>query len=214
VVKVRLCPPLSGEQAAELYKALLADTLYGLGILPMGYRAVLCAPEPEGGAEQLASIVSSRWQVVPQRVSGLEERLASGLEVLLASGAESAAIVCSDAPLMPLDEIFEGLMWLTKRRRVLLGPTQDGGLYAVGTTQPEPELFEGTDWASPGVVERVRARAKGLGLEVQVLSTSYDVDELTDLERLERDVKAAVGPGMGTPACTALFARPEFQAFR
>ncbi|UQA54821.1 TIGR04282 family arsenosugar biosynthesis glycosyltransferase [Polyangium aurulentum] len=213
-MKGRLVPPLSAEQAVELYKALLSDTLYGLGILPMGYRAVLCAPEPDGGAEQLSSIVSSRWQVVPQSASRLEERLASGFEVLLASGAEAAAIVCSDAPFMPLDEVFEGLMWLTRKRRLMLGPTQDGGLYVVGTTQVEPALFEGVDWSSPGVVERARTRAEGLGIEVQVLSTSYDVDEVADLERLGRDVKAAVGPGMGTPACTALLARPEFGAFR
>lgn len=214
VVKQQLCPPLSEGQAAEVYGALLADTLHGLGILPMGYRAVLCAPEPAGGADSLAPFVSARWRVVTQEASRLEERLASGLETLFASGAEAAAIVCSDAPFMPLDEVFEGLMWLTKKPRVLLGPTQDGGLYVVGTTQAEPALFEGTDWSSPGVVDRARARAEKLGFEVQVLSTSYDVDVVADLERLVRDVRAAVGPGMGTPACTALFARPEFQAFR
>jgi hypothetical protein len=180
----------------------------------MGYRAVLCAPEPDGGAASLEPFVSARWRVVTQRASRLEERLASGLQTLFETGAEAAAIVCSDAPFMPLDEVFEGLMWLTKKRRVLLGPTQDGGLYVVGTTQPEPALFEGVDWTSPGVLERARARAEELGFEVLVLSTSYDVDEVADLERLGRDVKAAAGPGMGTPACTALLARPEFQGFR
>jgi glycosyltransferase A (GT-A) superfamily protein (DUF2064 family) len=214
VVKTRLCPPLSERAAADLYTALLSDELNALGILPMGYRAVFCTPEPEGGAEHLKSIVPSRWQVVTQGSSRLEERLASGFVSLFGSNAEAAAIVSSDAPLMPLDEVFEGLMWLTrKRRRAVLGPTHDGGLYLVATTQLERALFEGTDWSSPGVMERARAHAESLGLEVQVLAPAYEVHVVADLERLARDLRSGGSLGMGAPACAALLARDEFRPF-
>jgi hypothetical protein len=212
-VKAELCPPLSASAAAELCTALLNDTLHALNILPMALRAVLAAPE-EDGVARLREIVPSRWQVVAQRGATLEERLSAAFADLFAPHTEAAAIVVSDAPAMPVDEVFEGMMWLTKGRRMLLGPTENGTAYLIGTTHAEPALFEGTDWSSPGTFERVRARAGELGIEVQTLSAAYAVDTPADIKRLAADAGRGMPHGMGAPACTALFKQPDFQQFK
>jgi hypothetical protein len=182
----RFCPPLSPEIAAELSSVLLADLLNSLAILPMGQRSVLCVSDEDGTTLQPS--VPPRWQIVSAATDRMEDRLAKGLDHLFAGGAEGAAIVRGDVPLMPLDEVFEGMLWLTKRRRLMLGATNTGGVYVVGTTQPEPLLFEGVDWTSPGVVERVRARAEEIGVEVLELKVVSELEEPGDLERLARDL--------------------------
>lgn len=204
-VKTHLCPPLSPEAAAELVAALLTDTLNALAILPMGFRAVLCTSETE--AEALRKIVPPRWQIAPAESEKLEERLSRGLAHLFAYGAEGAAILSSDAPLMPLDEVFEGMLWLTKRRRLLLGPTTSGGLYVLGTTQAEPALFKGVDWSAKGLAERVQARATELDIETQILSPTYELEEPADLDRLAKDLATATTPGLNAPTCAALLTR-------
>jgi uncharacterized protein len=208
--RARLCPPLATESAAELSNAILGDLLTALSLLPMGHRSVLCASEEESGA--LGSIVPPRWQVVPASTSRLEERLAKSLEHLFTTGAEGAAIVRGDIPMMPLDELFEGMLWLTKKRRLLLGATNLGGFYLVGTTQPEPALFEGVDWSSPGVVDRVRTRAEELGLEIDMLKPASELVDGNDLERLTRDL--ATQPtlwGMGASKTAAVLASAGFK---
>ncbi|MDI1477811.1 DUF2064 domain-containing protein [Polyangium sp. y55x31] len=206
--KPHLSPPLSPEAAAELSSALLGDALNMLAILPMAYRAVLSVSDEESAL--LQKLVPGRWQhVVSAGTTHLEKRLVHGLEHLFTTGAEAAALVTSDAPFMPLDEVFEGLLWLAaKRRRLLLGPTGPGGLYLIGTTTPEPALFEGMDWTSPGVLERATKRAAELGLETQLLKPTYEIDTPADLDRLARDLASGTGgPGMSAPGCTAFLSR-------
>ncbi|MDC3954186.1 TIGR04282 family arsenosugar biosynthesis glycosyltransferase [Polyangium jinanense] len=206
--KPRLSPPLSPEAAAELSSALLGDALNMLAILPMAYRAVLSVSDEESAV--LQKLVPGRWQhVVSAGTMQLEKRLGHGLEHLFTTGAEAAAIVTTDAPFMPIDEVFEGLLWLAaKRKRALLGPTGAGGLYLIGTTHHEPALFDGVDWTSPGVLERATKRAAELGLETLLLKPTYEIDTPADLDRFARDLASGTGgPGMAVPACAAFLAR-------
>ncbi|MDI1431332.1 TIGR04282 family arsenosugar biosynthesis glycosyltransferase [Polyangium sorediatum] len=206
--KPRLSPPLSPEAAAEFASALLGDALNMLAILPMAYRAVLSVSDEESAA--LQKLMPGRWQhVVSAGTTSVEQRLGHGLAHLFTSGAEAAVIVTTDAPFMPLDEIFEGLLWLAaKRKRLLLGPTGPGGLYLLGTTQPEPALFDGVDWTSPGVLERATKRAAELGLETQLLKPTYEIDTPEALDRFARDLTSGTGgPGTAVPACAAFLAR-------
>jgi len=188
-----LCPPLTEELCAELGAALLRDLLASLSILPMGHRSLLSV---EG--EPLTP--PTRWQLVLSASNRMEERLDKGFVNLFSTGAESAAIVRGDVPLPPLDELFEGMLWLTKHRRLLLGPTNQGGFYLVGTTHNEPELFKSVDWSKQGVIERAKARAEKLGIEVQIVKPADELKEPGDLKKLA--LAFATSPpalGVGTP---------------
>lgn len=208
-VKRRLSPPLSPERAAELSSALLSDLLGVLTLLPMGYRALLC--DSEAVRETLKKNLPPRWQVAASGGASLEAQIAKGLDHLYSTGVEAAGILTSDTPLVSLDELYEGFMWLTKRRGLLLGPTTTGGIYVVGMTHAEPGLFEGVDWTSPGVVDRLKKRASDLKIEVQVLSQVAEVETPDELVKFVNDVRSGTNkPIGGLPACTALFNTSDF----
>lgn len=208
-VKRRLSPPLSPERAAELSSALLSDLLGVLTLLPMGYRALLC--ESEAAREVLKNNLPPRWQVAASGGASFEARISKGLDHLYSTGVEAAGILTSDTPLVSLDELYEGFMWLTKRRGLLLGPTTAGGIYIVGMTHTEPGLFDGVDWNSPGVVDRLKQRASELKIETQILSRVAEVETPDELTKFVKDVRSGANkPIGGLPACTALFNGSDF----
>jgi uncharacterized protein len=204
-----LSPPLSPERAADLSSALLSDLLVVLTMLPMGYRALLC--ESEEVRDTLKKNLPPRWQAAVSGGASFDARIAKGLDHLYATGVEAAGVLTSDTPLVSLDELYEGFMWLTKRRRLLLGPTTTGGIYVVGMTHAEPGLFEGVDWTSPGVVERLEKRASELKIETQILSQVAEVETPEELTKFVTDVRSGTNkPIGGLPACAALFNTSDF----
>jgi len=208
-VKRRLSPPLSPERAAELSAALLSDLLSVLTLLPMGYRALLC--DSEAAREALKKNLPPRWQAATSGGASFAEQVAKGLDHLFATGVEAAGVVTSDTPLVSLDEIYEGFMWLTKRRGLLLGPTTSGGLYVVGMAHAEPGLYDGVDWTSPGVADRLQKRASELKIETQVLSQVAEIETPDELIKFVKDVRIGTNKTIGgLPACTALFNASDF----
>lgn len=208
-VKRRLSPPLSPARAAELSSALLADLLGVLTLLPMGYRALLC--DSEAARDALKTNLPPRWQVAPIQASSFETQIAKGLDHLFAQGVEAAGILTSDSPFVSLDELYEGFMWLTKHRRLLLGPTTAGGLYLVGMSHAEPGLFKGLDWTSPGVVQRLEQRAAELKIETQLMSPITEIESNEELVKFVKDVRTGTNkPIGGLPACTALLNGADF----
>jgi glycosyltransferase A (GT-A) superfamily protein (DUF2064 family) len=100
--------------------------------------------------------------------------------------------VGGDHPTLPPDHLVRAFDALGSSD-VVLGPTPDGGYYAVGLRSgawPEAgEIFGDIPWSTPEVLERTAERARRLGLGVARLPPWYDVDEPEELERLERDVE-------------------------
>ena len=70
LVKTRLCPPYTPEQAAALAAAALTDTLRAVGSSRASERTLVLDGRPEDGH-------GSRFHVVPQSSGGLDERIAA-----------------------------------------------------------------------------------------------------------------------------------------
>jgi glycosyltransferase A (GT-A) superfamily protein (DUF2064 family) len=189
-----------------VYKALLADTVGALSILPVRYRAVLTPPADTG----ISQLVPAHWTLLPQRGGNLGERMLSALQDLMATGMEAAVVLQSHTPLIPVDDIFEALLWLPKGRRIILGPSSNGSVYLTGCAVPDPRLFEDIDWSGSQATTQVTARAAELGLEVQMLAAKYSVEAPADLDRFSGDL----GAGAVSPACSRLFARNDFSGLR
>jgi glycosyltransferase A (GT-A) superfamily protein (DUF2064 family) len=207
-----LSPPLSPQRAAELSSALLSDLLSVVTLVPMGYRALLCDAEE---TEALKKNLPPRWQVAAPGGTSFETRLFKGFDHLFMTVVEAACIITSDTPFVSLDEMYEGFMWLTKRRGLLLGPTTTGGLSLVAMTHAQPALFEGVDWTSAGVVDRVTERASELKIETRVLSAVPEIETPDDLKRFVKDMRSGANKQAGgLPACTALLNGSDFAQFR
>lgn len=186
--KTRLIPLLGEAGAAELYRAMLLDSLDAYARTGASRLVVMAAPEDEGAAA-LRALVPAAWEVIAQRGDGLGERLAHALAVLGADGA-AVALVSSDSPTIDPASIaaaFGRLAAGAPARRALLGACVDGGYYLIALTTPDAGVFRDVPWSTAAVADTTRKRCRELGLALEELPMVLDVDEPEDVARLRAD---------------------------
>jgi len=184
-VKTRLVPPLSPEQACDLYAAFLQDLFRRVSRLKNTRGTVFYAGE---GPETLAPLVPRGWALEAQKGGDLGERLGLAFDRLLA-GAGRAVIIGSDSPDLPVQYIRRAFQRL-KHKDVALGPATDGGYYLVGLRAPTPGLFEDIAWGGEAVFSQTLDRVRKHELSLSILPLWYDVDDETSLRTLESLVAA------------------------
>ena len=188
--KTRLIPLLGRAGAAELYQAMLLDSLDAYARTGASRFVVMAAPEDEGAAA-LRALVPATWEVIAQRGDGLGERLADALAVLGADG-DAVALVSSDSPTIDPVSIavaFERLARGSHAHRALLGACVDGGYYLIALTTPDAGVFRDVPWSTAAVADTTRARCRELGLALEELPVALDVDEPDDVARLRAELR-------------------------
>ncbi len=182
--KTRLARSLGAVRAADLYRAMLLDTLEGYARLPFAARVLFAAPENDGVAA-LRALSPRGWSVEPQMGPDLGARLVRARAVL---GDGRAILVSSDSPTAPFDAIGEALRDWDDPSQLLLGPCTDGGYYLIGVARCDFGVFEDIPWSTSSVADKTRERCAALGLSVRELPARCDVDEVPDLDELSRDL--------------------------
>lgn len=195
-VKTRLTPPLTSEAAACLAACLFADTVslaLGMGA------AVLVAYAPADGRaplEESLRVVTGeespgRVLWLEQRGEGLGERLDDVVACAFSRGFGPLLVVGADSPTLPPAFLAAALEGLTHGRAdVALGPTEDGGYYAVGARSPVPGLFDSVAWSTPRAYAQTARNAARLNLRLLELPSWYDVDTPAELARLRAELDA------------------------
>jgi glycosyltransferase A (GT-A) superfamily protein (DUF2064 family) len=106
-------------------------------------------------------------------------------------GAESVVVIGSDLPDLPQRLLRDAFARLHGgSNRVVLGPATDGGYYLIGMNRPNPALFDGVEWSTPGVLAQTLDAAKAQDLEIVMLDRWTDVDDAADLDRLTNESAA------------------------
>lgn len=182
--KTRLCPPLNGKQAADLYECFLRDTLGIMRLVPKVRRVIGYLSENGEGYFQTLAPDMERMR---QEGASLGERLDHLLCAALANGAKKAVVMDSDSPTLPSDYLVMAYEQLD-RADVVLGPTEDGGYYLIGMKKPNPHLLRDVQMSTPYVLRDTLELAKTSGVRVALLPSWYDVDTLVDLERLRAEL--------------------------
>lgn len=178
--KTRLCPPLTSEQAADLYECFLHDTLEIMRRVPGVQLKIGYLPEDaQSYFQQLAPDI----ELICQRGESLGERLDNLLTEALGGGAGCAVVMDSDSPSLPAEYIHQAFAQLAAAD-VVIGPTQDGGYYLIGMKKPHPILLRQVRMSTPQVLADTLALAQSIGATVSLLPAWYDVDTVTDLRRL------------------------------
>ncbi|HLG16596.1 MAG TPA: TIGR04282 family arsenosugar biosynthesis glycosyltransferase [Blastocatellia bacterium] len=187
-VKTRLLSLLSAEEATELYRCFMKDTIESMESVSAAQ--VVVSYTPEGDESYFDGILSNGHPLLAQRGEGFGDKLFNALDDLLRDGFDTAAIMNADSPTLPrryLAECFEELA--RPGDRVVLGPATDGGYYLIGIKQPHRRLFEDITWSTSSVLAETLDRAAELGLEVKLLPEWYDVDGVAEFERLKREIR-------------------------
>ena len=113
----------------------------------------------------------------------------SALEELLETRAYDAAmLVGADIPFLNARHLLDARETLRSSGGVVLGPADDGGYYLIGMEKVHGGLFERIAWGTGSVLTDTLRAAERLGVEARLISSTYDIDTIEDLRRLERDL--------------------------
>jgi rSAM/selenodomain-associated transferase 1 len=197
-VKTRLSPPLSPQQAADLYEAFTRDLIERIAAHG-AFRLILSAdPGPDHPFfTELAA--ASGASGVPQGNGDLGELMARALHGRLTAGVDKALLIGTDMPTVPMAHLDEAARLLDEAP-VVFGPSADGGYYLAGAAARALDDWDAITarlfsaeipWSTPDALRATLAR-KG-EIEVALAPPWHDVDVPADLERLCAHLKDPAG---------------------
>jgi uncharacterized protein len=186
LAKTRLVPPLSNQDAADLYAAFLSDTVALASDL--GWERVSVV-HPRGDRSTLTDLLPPNVHLLEQPGTDLHDALASAFAHHLAHGFDRVVLIGSDSPTLPRDPVEQACAAL-EVADLSIGPSLDGGYYLIGMRQPHLPVFKDIDWSTPRAYAQTLDNARRLGLRVHPVQEWYDVDEPRDLQRLQDDLRS------------------------
>ena len=165
-VKTRLCPPCRPDEAADIARGALLDTLNSVSLVPADRHLLVLDGAP-------GAWLPDGWEVVPQSEGGLDRRLGAAFTHV----AGPAVLVGMDTPqLDPTIVEAAGRTVASDHRRAVLGLANDGGFWIVALAQGGPADFEGVPMSVDDTGSRQLERLTQRGLIVDRVSTLTDVD--------------------------------------
>jgi rSAM/selenodomain-associated transferase 1 len=199
-VKTRLCPPLTAEQAAELYRCLLADVLDESA---RAARALALAPvlavDPPSACAELAAAAPAGFRAIGQQGPDLGARMTHVARQAAAAGVPLVLLRGSDSPALDTAHLRQAVHALAAAD-VALSPDRDGGygLVALGARAlrvglAAPALFE-HPMSTRSVLADTVGNAERRGLRAVCIAEGFDIDRFEDLRWLaaERHRNATV----------------------
>jgi uncharacterized protein len=182
LVKTRLCPPLSHEQAAGLQQAMTADKVrQALGV---GDAAVHVACYPPEAMESM--LLPEEARRIPQQGDNLDERLCNCLTAMWQLGHRHVIFSDSDSPTLPGEAFADAFRALENGSDVCICPSDDGGYCFIALAAPRMEMFTDISWSTNLVLARTVAIAEELGLRTSLAPAGFDVDDVHGLAQLTR----------------------------
>ncbi|GHG11958.1 TIGR04282 family arsenosugar biosynthesis glycosyltransferase [Streptomyces zaomyceticus] len=166
-VKTRLTPHFTPEQAAELARAALQDTLATVLDTPVDRRVLVLDGRP-------GSWVPEGIEVVPQGAGGLDVRLAAAFSHV----GGPALLIGMDTPQITPGLLAQGLDF--GETDAWFGPADDGGFWALGLAEPDPALLLGVPMSMASTGGEQRRRLTASGRTVRDLPELCDVDTPSD----------------------------------
>lgn len=168
--KTRLTPPCSVDEAAELARASLLDTLDVVARTPAARKILVF----EGDARRWRR---EGFELIAQRGAGLGERLAAAFDDV----KSPALLVGMDTPQLTPPLLLDGIRALAAHDvDAVLGPALDGGYWSVGFSTRVSGAFTGVPMSCGSTWVRQRARLGELGLRVHEQPLLRDVDTIED----------------------------------
>jgi len=182
-----MCPPLSLEQAAELYSHVLDDVLAATIEVASGLELEpVLAVHPGEATMELRARAPSGFRIVSQRGRDLAERMGWAASEAVAGGAQRLLLRGSDSPTLAGDTLAALLDCLdgpSDAPDVVACPDRDGGYSLIGMRRAWPGLFDHA-MSTDSVLSDTFANARRLGLRTDQMGESFDLDTAGDLDLL------------------------------
>jgi uncharacterized protein len=177
LVKTRLTPPFTPEEAAALAEAALADTLAVVSRTAVARRVLALDGEP-------GPWLPPGFDVIPQRGGGLDERIGYALADAGAAVPLPVVLIGMDTPQVTPDLLVQAAEPLADGSAdAAFGPARDGGFWLLGLRTPDAALVRGVPMSRPDTGARQLGRLEIAGLRVKLLPWLTDVDTIIEAER-------------------------------
>lgn len=191
-VKTRLVPPLNFDEAAAFNTAFLQDIADNL--LLAGQQTALApyvAFGPPSSERFFRNTLPDNVGLIDAWLPSFGACLLFTIEEILRRVHGAAVVLNSDSPTLPTSLLVETAEVLARPgERAVLGPSSDGGYYLLGLKAAHRRMFEDISWSTERVAAQTLARAREINLDVHVLSTWYDVDDVEALGTLHGELFA------------------------
>ncbi len=199
--KTRLVPPLTYEQAATLNTAFLQDVtenilLAGRRAAPSTGIAGYAAYGPPDSEAFFRRTLPPSIGLFPAWLPNFGECLFHAVNEIFARGHKAAVVLDSDSPNLPTVLLNTTAELLAQPGdRAVLGPSTDGGYYLLGLKAAHRRMFEDIDWSTERVAQQTHERAREIGLDLHLLPTWYDIDDVACLRRLDDELRTSLYGG-------------------
>jgi glycosyltransferase A (GT-A) superfamily protein (DUF2064 family) len=129
---------------------------------------------------------------------------------LFADGYNHVVLIGADVAAVPLRFFEEAYAFLhSAARRVVLGPSRDGGYFLVGCNRLTPQIFAAMEWGHGEVLAQTVAKLAALKIEYRLLPEWFDIDTPDDLLKLRSELSTTLAGAM--PATATLMKRLELR---
>ena len=179
-VKTRLTPPFTPHEAAMLAEAALADTLEA-GATASFTRHILALADQWATPGTVRAELPGRFEVVPQRGDGLDERIAAAFDDAYAQRGVPVVLIGMDTP-----QVTPGLLETVAQpltegdADAVFGPAADGGFWLLGLRQPDAALIRGVPMSVDHTGRAQLDRLRAAGLRIRQVPELIDVDTAED----------------------------------
>lgn len=151
----------------------------------------------EAGAELTvvapSSSVAALEQLFPENEIEVQQghsfaaRLESAFVLAFDRGADSVVMVGGDGPPLDLSDLNQAFGHLEAHERALvLAPSEDGGVNAIGCSARAERPFSGVIWQNSSVCRQLQSAAAEAGLELLLTRSGRDLDRSRDIRVLYR----------------------------
>lgn len=177
-VKTRLARDIGVERATALYTTMLEWTV--VEALATGLPVVL----------SLAEALTGGWtppegpRVEVQGCGDLGQRMSEAFRRRFDEGMDRVLLIGSDCPGATGDRLLQAIDGL-ERAPVVLGPSKDGGFWAIAQRSPGVDCFSEVPWSSSTTLRMTRERLRTIGVDWVETETLADVDTGEDLGLLD-----------------------------
>jgi glycosyltransferase A (GT-A) superfamily protein (DUF2064 family) len=166
-VKTRCTPPCTPEQGAELAAAAMIDTLEA--VLCSSARRVVIALDGEP-----CGWFHPRFEIHGQCAGSLGDRIDHAFRVV----GQPAILIGMDTPQVTADILDQALYMLrTRTADAVVGPSADGGFWALGVRNPEADVCHDVPMSRDDTCAHLYAGLRRRRLTSAVLPLLVDVDD-------------------------------------
>ena len=187
LAKTRLGRAIGHEAAITLYRAFLRDLAARFANAPFECGWYVTPPDAWDDISPLVDWGEREVRILFQKEGDLTARQRAFFYGAAGRGEERAVLMASDSPHLTVEVVVQAFRELD-RHDLVFGPTYDGGYYLIGM-RGWHDVFHGLPMSVGTELYDIIVQAERIGLSVGRVETTFDVDEVEDLEHLRQLVE-------------------------